>query len=70
MRILLKLPRGPVEMQVAYVRDAPLEGEAGHLVGVRIVVMTPKDRALYHSFLKTLGWVPQASGQNKRASKG
>ena len=59
MRITLKLPRGTVEMQVAYVRDAPLEGEAGYLVGVRIVEMTPKDRALYHSFLKTLGWVPQ-----------
>ena len=70
MRILLKLPRGPVEMQVAYVRDAQLEGEAGHLVGVRIVEMKPQDRALYHSFLKTLGWVPQASEQNKRASKG
>jgi hypothetical protein len=52
--IRLKLPRTPVEMQVAYVRDAPLEDGAGYLVGVRIVEMKPRDRAYYQSFLKSL----------------
>ena len=52
MSIHLKLPRGPIEMEVAYVRHAEVEG--GHLVGVRILGMSPKARAHYQSFIKSL----------------
>ena len=54
MSIRLKLPRGPVEMQVAYVRHARLEDEAGYLVAARILGMSPRARTLYQSFIKTL----------------
>ncbi|HEV2863394.1 MAG TPA: PilZ domain-containing protein [Pyrinomonadaceae bacterium] len=66
MRIRLKLPSGPIEMQVEYVRDAELKGEAGHLVGVRILKMSREARSGYLSFLKSLGWTPEASEQKRR----
>ena len=66
MRIRLKLPSGPVEMQVEFVRRAELEREAGHLVGVRILQMSREARAGYLSFLKSLGWTPEASEQKRR----
>jgi len=52
MVIHLKLPRGPIEMQVAYVRHAEVEG--GYLVAVRILGMSPRARSRYQSFIKTL----------------
>jgi hypothetical protein len=52
MNIRLKLPRGPIEMQVEYVRHAEVEG--GYLVAVRILGMRPRARTLYQSFIKTL----------------
>ena len=67
IRIRLKLPSGPIEIKVEYVRHAELQGEAGHLVGVRILEMSRPARAGYRSFLKTLGWTPQASEQNARS---
>ena len=66
MRIRLKLPGGPIEIQVEYVRHAELEGEAGHLVGVRILQMSREARSGYHYFLKSLGWTPQAPEQKGR----
>jgi hypothetical protein len=54
MRIHLKLPSGPIEMEVAYARHAELEGEAGYLVGVQITKMNGKARARYQNFIKTL----------------
>jgi len=65
MRIRLKLPNGPIEIQVEYVRHAELEAGAGHLVGVRILQMSREARAGYLSLLKTLGWTPQASEQKR-----
>lgn len=52
MSIRLKLPRGPIEMQVAYVRHAEVDG--GYIVAVRILGMSPKARSRYQSFIKTL----------------
>ncbi len=67
MNIRLKLPGGPIEMRVEYVRHAEFEGEGGQLVGVRVLEMSKQARAGYLSFLKTLGWTPQSSEQNARA---
>jgi hypothetical protein len=52
MSIRLKLPRGPIELQVAYVRHAEVDG--GYLIGARILGMSPRARARYQSFIKTL----------------
>ena len=54
LRIMLKLPTGPIEIHATPVRYSPLdEGgtDTGYLVGVQIVSMSDEDRARFDSYL-------------------
>ena len=57
LRIILKLPSGPVEIHATPVRYSPLEEEGtdtGYLVGVQIVGMSDTDRARFNAYLEKM----------------
>lgn len=57
LRIMLKLPTGPIEIQATPVRYSPLDDDAvdtGYLVGVQIVSMSDEDRARFNAYLKQM----------------
>ncbi len=57
LRIMLKLPTGPIEIHAAPVRYSPLEeggDDTGYLVGVQITGMSDEDRALYDAYLEKM----------------
>ena len=55
LRVLLRLPQGPVEMVARAARCAELDGdEAGYIVGITIQSMADEDRALYFDHLNGL----------------
>jgi hypothetical protein len=57
LRIILKLPTGPIEIQATPVRYRPLdEGgtDTGYLVGIQIVSMSDEDRALFDAYLEKI----------------
>ena len=57
LRIMLKLPTGPIEIHATPVRYSPLDDDAvdtGYLVGVQIVSMSDEDRARFNSYLEKM----------------
>jgi hypothetical protein len=63
LRIMLKLPTGPIEIHATPVRYSPLDEEdgvdTGYLVGVQIVSMSDEDRARFNAYLEQM----KSSGQ-------
>ncbi len=67
LRIKLKLPSGPVEIEAKPVRYTPLEEDAadtGYLVGVQIERMSENDRARYEEYIQK-----QESGVGSQGSE-
>jgi len=58
LRIMLKLPTGPVEIHATPVRYSPIDDDdgvdTGYLVGVQIVSMSDEDRALFNAYLEKM----------------
>ena len=58
LRIMLKLPDGPIEIQATPVRYSPLDAadgvDTGYLVGVQIVGMSDEDRARFNAYLERM----------------
>ncbi|HEY0378133.1 MAG TPA: PilZ domain-containing protein [Pyrinomonadaceae bacterium] len=57
LRIMLKLPTGPVEIHATPVRYSPLDDDAadtGYLVGVQIISMSDEDRARFNAYLEQM----------------
>jgi hypothetical protein len=57
LRIVLELPTGPIEMQVAPVRYEPLdetEPQRGYLIGSRITEISDSDCVRFVKYLRTL----------------
>jgi PilZ domain len=57
LRIMLKLPTGPIEIHATPVRYSPLDDDAadtGYLVGVQIVSMSDEDRARFTAYLEQM----------------
>lgn len=57
LRIMLKLPTGPIEIYATPVRYSPLDEDGvdtGYLVGVQIVSMSDEDRALFNTYLEKM----------------
>lgn len=58
LRIMLKLPAGPIQLHATPVRYERLEEEdsapVGYLIGVRIKDMNENDRTLFNEYLRTL----------------
>ena len=58
LRIMLKLPTGPIEIQATPVRYSPLDDDdgvdTGYLVGVQIVSMSDEDRARFNAYLEKM----------------
>jgi hypothetical protein len=62
LRIMLKLPTGPIEIHATPVRYSPLDDDGvdkGYLVGVQIVSMSDEDRARFNAYLEQV----KSSGQ-------
>jgi PilZ domain len=57
LRIMLKLPTGPIEIHATPVRYSPLEEggvDTGYLVGVQITDMSDEDRARFNAYLEQM----------------
>jgi PilZ domain len=57
LRIMLKLPTGPIEIHATPVRYSPLDDDGvdtGYLVGVQIVSMSDEDRAHFNAYLEKM----------------
>lgn len=57
LRIVLKLPTGPIEIHATPVRYSPLDEDAvdtGYLVGVQITDMSDEDRARFNAYLEKM----------------
>ena len=57
LRIMLKLPTGPIEIYATPVRYSPLDEDGvdtGYLVGVQIVSMSDEDRARFNAYLEKM----------------
>jgi hypothetical protein len=58
LRIMLKLPTGPIEIHATPVRYSPLDEDdgvdTGYLVGVQIVSMSDEDRARFTAYLEQM----------------
>jgi hypothetical protein len=59
LRVVLKLPTGPVEALATPVRYSPLDEDSdgvdkGYLVGVQIISMSDEDRARFSAYLGTI----------------
>jgi hypothetical protein len=57
LKIVLKLPAGPVEIQATPVRYSPLEeggADTGYLIGAQITHMSEDHRARFDAYLETL----------------
>ncbi|HEX8847349.1 MAG TPA: PilZ domain-containing protein [Pyrinomonadaceae bacterium] len=70
LRIMLKLPTGPVEILAKPVRYSPLEDDAkdtGYLVGVQITGMSDDDRARFNAYIQTLTRKTEVRSQKSAA---
>ncbi|HJU55520.1 MAG TPA: PilZ domain-containing protein [Pyrinomonadaceae bacterium] len=57
LRIMLKLPTGPIEIHATPVRYSPLDEDGvdtGYLVGVQIISMSDEDRARFNDYLEKM----------------
>jgi hypothetical protein len=57
LSVVVELPSGPVEMEVAPVRYEPLDAEAaeeGYLIGVRITEISDSDCVRFVKYLRAL----------------
>lgn len=54
LRVVLELPSGPLEMEVAPVRYETLEAEEGYLIGVRITEISDSDCVRFVKYLRAL----------------